>query len=555
MMPSDAAGPKDLADAAVREFEQSSPTRRRFLQAAGASGLLVASGGILAACGGGDSGSSSSAAAGTGTGTGTGTPAGTAVKGGTLRLGAQGGSNSDSLDAHNVLSNTDFARAAQLYDPLVRLDNKGQPELVLAEEITPNKDATEWTIRIRQGVVCHDGKPFTAKDVLYSFNRIVENKFPGLYALGPIDLANSKVVDDQTVKLKFKKPYSILKDGLSLHQYTYMVPEGYNPKKPIGTGPFKLKSFTPGRESTVVRHEQYWDKGKPYLDGIVTTNIGDETAQVNALQSGQVDAINYLTGGSIAALKSGSAKVIISKTGGWLPFTMRVDTDPYTDNQVRQALKLVIDRPQMLNSVFGDNGTIGNDIFATFDPKVDASAFPQRQQDLEKAKSLLKAAGKSDLNVELITTPNAPGMIQAAQVFKTQAAGAGVKVNIVNQPTTDYFAKSYLKVPFSQDYWPYEPYLVTVSQATIKGAPFSATKFNDPKYQALFDKATSTLDEAEQKDAVQQMVEIDYNDGGNIIPFFFPVIDAVADYVYGVEPSVVGQALSTFQFKEFWIKK
>jgi peptide/nickel transport system substrate-binding protein len=552
----DALDRADIWDEAKRRSMAGQPstsggrTRRDFLQAAGAGGLLIAGGGLLAACGGGSSGTTAA------TGASTGTPAGgTPVRGGTLRVGAQGGSNTDSLDAHNVLTNTDYARAAQLYDPLLRLDNQGQPKLVLAESVTPNKDATEWTIKIRKGVLTHDGKPFTAKDVLFSFRRIVKNKFPGLYALGPVDLANSKAVDAQTVLLKFHKPYSILVDGLSLHHYMYMVPEGYDPKKPIGTGPFKLKSFTPGRESVVVRNPHYWDGQKPYLDSIITTNINDETAQVNALQSGQVDAIDYLTAGSIAALKSGSAKVIISKTGGWVPFTMRVDKTPYTDNHVREALKLVIDRPKMLESVFAGNGQIGNDVFGIYDKDFDKALLPQRTQDLEKAKSLLKTAGHEGLTVQLITTPNAPGMVQAAQVFKTQASGAGVKTNIVNQTTTDYFARSYLKVPFSQDYWPYLPYLVTVSQATVPGAPFSATKFDDPEYNKLFNKATTTTDDAAKKDAVQQMLKIDYERGGNIIPFYFPVIDAVASNVYGVEPSVIGQALSGFQFKEFWIKK
>ncbi|MDQ6818275.1 MAG: ABC transporter substrate-binding protein [Actinomycetota bacterium] len=508
-----------------------------------ASGIVVASGGTLvAACGG---GSSATQAA---------TSGGTPKRGGTLRVGAQGGANTDTLDAHNVLTNTDFARLAQLYDPLVRLNDQGQPQLVLAESVTPNKDATEWTIRIRKGVITHDGKPFGAKDVLFSVNRIITGKFPGTYSLGPINLKRSKVLDDHTLLLRFDKPYSILLDGLSLHHYIYMVPIGYNPKQPIGTGPFKLKSFTPGRESTVVRHTEYWDHPKPYLDSVVTTNINDETAQVNGLQSGQVDAIDYLTAASIAALQGNSnINVIVSKTGGWVPFTMRVDRAPYSDVRVRQALKLVIDRPKMLEGVFAGHGQIGNDVFGIYDKNFDKSLLPQRVQDLGKARSLLQQAGQPNLAVQLITTPNAPGMVQAAQVFKTQAAAAGVNTAIVNQPVTDYFARSYLKVPFSEDYWPYLPYLVTVSQDSLKGAPFSATKFDDPTYNQLFAKATSTLDPVQQRDAVHQMLKIDYDQGGNIIPFFFPVIDAVSSKVHGVGPSVTGQALRTFQFKEFWI--
>ncbi|MDQ6816294.1 MAG: ABC transporter substrate-binding protein, partial [Actinomycetota bacterium] len=279
------------------------------------------------------------------------------------------------------------------------MNYQGQPEFALAESLTPNKAATEWTIRIRSGVVTHDGKPFGAKDVLFTFGRIVKNKFPGINSLGTINVGASKVMDSHTVLLKFDKPFSILPQALSLHWIFYMVPVGYDPKHPIGTGPFKLVNFLPGRQSTVARHTEYWDHPKPYLDGVVTINISDETAQINALQSGQVDAIDYLTAGSIGAIQSSSsAKLIISeKTGGWEPFTMRVDRTPYSDVRVRKALKLVIDRPAMIRSVFAGHGQIGNDVFGIYDKYFDKSLLPQRVQDLAQAKSLLKQAGQPNL--------------------------------------------------------------------------------------------------------------------------------------------------------------
>jgi peptide/nickel transport system substrate-binding protein len=520
-------------------------SRRDFLHIAGVAGFGVASSGILAACGGGGSSSTKS-------GGGSTTTAGKPRRGGVLRVGAQGGGNTDTLEAQNLITNADYARGAQLYDGLARLNEKGKTELVLAESITPNTTATEWTIRLKKGIICHDGKPFTAKDVLYSFKRIRAKKFPGAILLGPIDLNASRAVDARTVLLKFKQPYSILIDCLGII-YCYMVPEGYDPKKPIGTGPFKLKSFTPGRESTVVRHTQYFDPSLPYLDKIVTTNINDETAQVNALQSGQVDAIDYLSAASIAALSNGQNKVIVSKTGGWGPFTLMSDRTPFADDRVRLAMKLVIDRPGMLEQVFSGKGAVGNDVFGIFDKNFDPKLLPQRHQDIEKAKSLLKSAGHSDLRVQLVTTPNGPGQVRAAEVYKTDAAAAGIKVNVVNQSPTDYFARSYLKVPFSQDYWPYLPYLVTVPQATVPGAPFNFTHFNDPTYTKLFKKAAATTDAATQREAVHEMLKIDYDKGGYIIPYYFPVIDAVSSKVQGVEQSVTGQALSSFNFKKFWL--
>jgi peptide/nickel transport system substrate-binding protein len=524
-------------------------TRRKLLHGAGTGLLVVGGGGILAACGGGGGGGSAASTTNT-----AGTNEGKPKAGGVLRVGAQGGSNTDTLDAHGVLTNTDFARAAQLYDPLARLNAEGQPELVLAESIEPNKDATQWTIKLKQGIKCHDGSTLTAKDVIFSFSRIIQGEFAAAAILGPIDLKASKATDDLTAVIKFEKPYSIFYEALAgRFEGTYIVPAGYNPKKPIGTGPFKLKSFTPGRESVAVKFDEYWDAPKPYLDEVRTININEETAQVSALQSGQVDVIDYLTAASISTLEAAGKVVSIAKTGGWSPIAMQTNKAPFTDNRVREAFRLVVDRKAMLESVFAGNGNIANDHFGRYTPAVENLQLPQREQDIEKAKSLLKAAGQSDLAVTLYTTEVAPGMVQTAEVFATQAQAAGIKVNVGKQPVTEYFARSYLKTPFEMDYWPYLPYLPTVSQATITGSVFNMTNFSNPKYDKLFAEASSTTDEKKQAELVDEMVTIDYEEGGYIIPYNFPIIDAWAPNVHGIKPSVLGQALSNFQFQNFWL--
>ena len=514
--------------------------RRKFLTRSIMGAGAVAAAGVLAACGGADNSPAAQ-------------DAGPARKGGTLRFGGSGGGTADTLDAHNPLSNTDNARVPMLYDPLVRLNNDAKVEMVLAQSITPNADATEWTIKIPAGVTTHQGKPFTADDVLFSFQRMFDNKFPGSVALSTLDLKNSKVIDPTTLMLKFPTPFAILPEALSLY-FINMVPRGYDPKSPDGTGPFKYKSFAPGVESTFVRNENYWQSGLPYLDAIVVTNIADETSQISGLQSGQLDLVNFLSAPAVAALRGGGYKVTISKTGSWGPFTMRMDQKPFTDVRVRQAMRLVVDRPQMMNQVFGGLGTLGNDIIGIVDPIYDQS-LPQRVQDIAQAKSLLAAAGYPDLTVEMVTAVNAPGGIQAAQVFATQAAAAGIKVNINQQSPTDYFANSYLKTAFSQDYWPTQPYLVAVSQAlTAKpAAPFNATFQNDPAYDGLYAQAVATLDKGKQADLAHQMMKIEYDTGGNIIPYFFPVIDAATQKVQGVNETKNGLSPGGFDWKHFWL--
>ena len=180
--------------------------------------------------------------------------------------------------------------------------------------------------------------------------------------------------------------------------------------------------------------------------------MAEETAQIDGLVSGQFDAIDYLSARSARVLASVKGLrtprlVISNKTGGWAPFTMRVDRTPYSDVRVRTALKLAIDRPAMIERVFEGYGQIGNDVFGIFDKAYDRGLFLQRHQDLEQAKSLLKAAGYPDLGVQLITTANAPGEVLAADVFADHASGAGIRPSVVNQPLTPYFASPTSRYP------------------------------------------------------------------------------------------------------------
>ena len=529
------------------EIERPSLTRRSLLQKGG-SGLVVVSGaGWLAACGGGKSGSSPS------TGASGGTAGGTPKRGGTLRLGGSGGGANDTLDGQNALSNVDFATAYALFDPITKVDDKGKVVPVLAESLEPNRDGTEWTIRLRPNVKTHDGKPYTATDLLYSLRRIQRKKYPGAVSFGPIDLKAAKAMDARTLRIPFDKPYAIFDQGLALVQ-SVMVPRDFDPKKPIGTGPFKYVSFTPGRQASFVRNDEYWDEGKPYLDKLVITYISDETSQINALQSGQVDAVDYLSSKSITAAQGAGAQVIISKTGAWGPITMRVDRAPFTDVKVRQALRMLVDRKQMLEQVFAGNGSVGNDVWGIFDPAFKGAGLQQRQPDVEQAKSLLKQAGQSDLRLELFATPITPGEVESAEVFATQAKQAGVSVRVNRQTTTTFFANTYLKGDFAIDYWPYQPYLVATGQAVVKGAPFSATHQADAGYDKLYRQATGEVDETKRNEIIAEMLKFDYEKGGNVIPYYFPVIDAVSSKVKGVRTGVTGVALGGFDFANIWME-
>lgn len=214
-------------------------------------------------------------------------------------------------------------------------------------------------------------------------------------------------------------------------------------------------------------------------------------------------------------------------------------------------MRYIVDRHQMLDVVFSGQGTIGNDLFSVWDPSYNHS-LPQRHQDIDRAKHLLKKAGHEDLRVQLVTSNVAEGTVSAAQVFAQQARAAGVTVNLREISATDFYGPNYLKWTFAQDYWYYTYYLPQVSDATLPHSPFNECHFDDRKYTSLYAEALRTVNPSRRTDIVHEMQRIDYDSGGYIIPYFPPVIDGHSRSVEGLKPSRVGVSLGNYDFASVW---
>jgi peptide/nickel transport system substrate-binding protein len=345
-------------------------------------------------------------------------------------------------------------------------------------------------------------------------------------------------------------PLSLLGDG-----EMSIVPVGYDPKNPVGTGAFKYESFTPGVTSTFVRNDNYWVSGQPYFDAVVMDDFADETSQVNALLSNDADAADQLSIASVQSLKNGGKTVIIWEGPGWVPFTMRVDQPPFNDVRVRQAMRLIVDRPQMRELVFGGYGLLGNDIFGIDGPDYDTS-IPQRTQDIDQAKSLLKAAGHEGLTTTLVTAPIKTGAVQMATVFKQQASAAGVTVNLSSITSGAFFGPNYLKWTFAQDWWSGYPYMRQVGYSMVPGAPWDETHWAQssygPKYLSIYNEALKTVDPTAQADLAHEMMMMDFNDGGYIIPVFVPIIVGQSPKVQGAVNQKTGNPWIEYYFRTLW---
>ena len=513
-------------------------TRRDILKGAAAVGAVAAFGSVAAACGSSSSGGSSASPSAAASG-------GAPKQGGDLKVAIGGGSAKDTLDAQIATTETQITTQFQMYDSLLGWDTEHKLEMLLAESYEPDATGVVHTVKLKSGLTFHDGSPVNADAVVYSFQRILDPKTGaiGLDMLSGLTASGIKKVDDLTVQFTLDKANVIFYEALAYYNNA-VVPVDYAPKGmtgAIGTGPWKVTGFNPGQQEEFAAFENYWGEG-PFCDTMTMIEFADPTAKMNALLGGQVDYATLVDSTQAATLNSSPGfKLLEAKTGGWQPFTVRVDQKPFDNVDVRQAFKLILDRQQMIDQAFGGYGWVGNDMYAPFDPGY-PSSLPQRAQDIEQAKSLLKKAGyDNNLTVELTcSTATGAGGVQAAQVYAQQAKAAGVTINVKQVDPSVFYGDDYLKWTFAMDFWATRNYLPQTSVGTIPGAPYNETHWADPAWLALVQEAMKTVDDTKRNELVTEANTIEYNSGGNIVWSFNNLLDGYSDKLGGVVPDTWG---------------
>jgi len=223
---------------------------------------------------------------------------------------------------------------------------------------------------------------------------------------------------------------------------------------------------------------------------------------------------------------------------------MRTDIAPFNDPDVPLAMKLLVDREQMLDVIFNGEGQVANDLFGIYDPAFNSS-IPQRPYDPDQARSLLKKAGAENLTAEITTSPIYTGTVQLATVFAQQASvvGANIKVNQIDPSA--FFGPAWLSRNLTVGLWATAPYFGQVVQSHYPGM-FDETHFNNPAWNSLYEQAMRTPDVDQRAQLVHEMQQIEYDTCGYLIPYTYPQIDGFAQNVRGAEESKVGFPLGFF---------
>ncbi|WP_094019454.1 ABC transporter substrate-binding protein [Maliponia aquimaris] len=471
-----------------------------------------------------------------------------AKRGGRLRAALSGANTSDSWDGrtHSDLFMIASAQGA-VFDSLTEVTAGGTLVGELATDWEASPDAKVWTFNLRQGVTFHNGKAFGADDVIESLQLHVAEGAKS--AAKPIvsAITEMKKVTDHQVQFTLEAGNADFPYLLSDY-HLLMYPAGQIEEaiaKGIGTGLFSVVSFEPGVRMVAKRVDSHY-KGDAagYFDEIEYIAVNDNTARMNALLTGQVDAINRIDFKTEALLKANPMVRIQEVTGNQhYTFPMLTNVPPYDNVNVRRALKYAINRQEMVDKILQGHGIAGNDTPIGPANQYYAADLEQLTYDPDKAKFHLKEAGMDSLDINLSVSNAAfEGAVDGAQLYQASAKVAGININVVQEPADGYWSNVWLKKPFCASYYSgraTEDWMFSIAYEA--GVPWNDSQWDSDdsaRFQELLLTARAELDTAKRREMYTEMQMILRDDGGVIIPMFANYVQAVSNKV--VSPDKVG---------------
>ena len=542
-------GQGDIANHIIDEFAAGRLSRRDFIRRGTVVGISVPLlGSILAACG--SSGSSSSPSGGSSSAAGA---PGAVIKAGIVT--PTGAINPVTVADQGGL---DMLGQTGEYLCLSTLTLTLKP--VLATSWTPNSKADVWTFKIRQNVKFHNGQALTADDVVYTYQLHTNPKGEAnaLSAFGGVlTPAGVKKVDDFTVEFHLSAPNGNFPYLTSSDNYNMIIlPKGYDPAKWqstfLGTGPFKLGSYTPKSGATFTRNESYWGK-KALPSSTQFTFYDTQNPMILGLTGGTIDVVGQFAVAGAQELLTGSYNIIKLKSSAHRQLSMRNDKAPFTDARVRQAIALTLDRPAIVKALFQGFADVGNDSpFAPVYPSTNTSVA-QRTKDIAKAKSLLAAAGHGSGFSTQLVTENFVEIPQYAQIVAQSAKEIGVNINLKVETSTQYYGKAtfgnsdWLDATMSLvDYGhrgvpnvfltsPLETYNAKTGTGT-----WNAAHFSNAQYDKLVAQFIAASDLGTQKTLAGQIETLLLAQTPIIFGYFYNYLTATTKGVTGVYPTAVG---------------
>ena len=496
-------------------------SRRDFVKASGTLGLLGAAPSLLI-------GSAAQAA--------------TPTKGGHLRIATVQGSSTDSLDTIQLTSGHSNFLFSTMHSQLTEVAPNGQLIPLLAESYETGADPSEWIFKLRSGVTFHNGKTLTAEDVIASLARHRGDASSSSMKSFMEDVVDLTKDGDLVVKIKLKNPSVDFPVILSASTLSILPSvDGKVEVFDVGCGSYMLEAFEPGQYSKLKRNPDYFMPGRAFVDSAEILTIADTTARQNALVTGAVEVIGDVDPTTADRLGGRGFEILDITSTQHYTFPMRTDLAPFDDYNVRMALKLSIDREDVLDKILSGYGIVGNDHPISPANRYYNHELEQRVYDPEKAKWHLKQAGLSSLKVELSASDGLyAGAVDTAVLYSEHAKAAGIELTPKRVPDDGYWSDVWLKHPWCASYWsgrPTEDWMFT--QGYSETSNWNESYWKNARFNELLVAARAEVDNDKRRDMYFEMQAICRDDCGSVIHAFANHISAHAKNV-GVPDQVAG---------------
>jgi peptide/nickel transport system substrate-binding protein len=430
-------------------------------------------------------------------------------------------------------------------EPLVWVGADGQPRPQLVKSWEFNEDATEWTFHLQEGVSFNNGKEFGADDVIWNITHWLDPD-TGASAAAKLDMLTPEgieKVDDLTIKFTLDRPNADFM--LAFYDYPTMIaPDGGwedfysgDPADAIGTGPWIMEEYIPDERFVLVRNPNYWQMGEdgeslPYIEKVIVTAGWDDAARLPALVGDEIDILTN-PGDGIREELENTDGIDINWYARWsAPMVVRVDTPPFDDPRVVQALKLVQDR-QRIQELVVPTGFVGYDHWidssdASYCEDTDVDGQPQ---DIEAATTLLAEAGYADgLDLEL-ALPDGDFRTDLAQVYKEMAAEAGINVELNILPSAAFWDQ-WQTWPFSVTGWNARlPATANISLALRCEAAWTESFYCNEEFDDLLNQVEATADVDARRDLYCQIQQMMQDEGPYLLPIWIAQYGASQDKV------------------------
>ena len=423
-----------------------------------------------------------------------------------------------------------------------------------------NEDATEFTFRLRPNVTFHDGTPLHADDVVATMNAILDPA-TGSPARSVLDMIeNVESVDAQTVRFGLSVSYADFPTSLA-HANARIVsaaalagPPGDLETKPNGTGPFKLERYDSATVVRLVKNENYFIEGRPYLDAVEMHLFPDLAAETTSFLSGATDVLLNVEQADYARIsESAGVTALRVPSGRFVNVVMRQDQPPFDDVRVRKALAMSVDRQLLVDIVLEGLGRPARDniLSPEFPNYVEPPEIPY---DPAAAKALLAEAGYPDgIEITLVASNRPAIRGQVAIAIKQMAAPAGFDIDVESMPHDTYLANVWKKGNFYMAYWGMQPTEDGAFTLLLTSdAAFEDTAWHNKEFDDLVARGRSTLDPEERSQLYAEAQALIQRDTPYVIAFFQDVLTAHRNNVHGW---TVHPLSRTYYIENVWVDR